>query len=150
MIQLNLPSYKVKLREVGGKLHIFDSIRKKFLVLTPEEWVRQHFLHFLIEHKGYPAGLISMESGIKYNTLQKRTDMVVRNRALQPLLLVECKAPQVKITEKVFQQITSYYKQITAKYMLITNGLEHFCFKVTDGKFIFVAEIPTYSEIANS
>ncbi|MBL0765372.1 type I restriction enzyme HsdR N-terminal domain-containing protein [Marivirga atlantica] len=148
MVQLNLPPYEVKLQKMDGKIHIFDSIRKKYLVLTSEEWVRQHFLHFLIKHKSYPQGLISMESGIKYNQLQKRTDMVVRNRDLSPLLLVECKAPEVKLNDQVFRQITTYFKEFKAKYMIVTNGLEHYCFSIENGAISFKDEIPTYDAIA--
>ena len=144
MVQLNLPTYPVDLRKIDGKIHIFDAIRKKYLVLTPEEWVRQHFIHFLINQKGYPASLMKMESGLKYNQQQKRTDIIACNNLLQAVLLVECKAPSVKITDKTFQQIATYYSQVDAQYMVLTNGLEHFCFSVIGKKLQFEAEVPFY------
>lgn len=145
MVQLNLPTYPVDMRKIDGKIHIFDAIRKKYLVLTPEEWVRQHFLQFLINQKGYPASLIKMESGLKYNQQQKRTDLIAHNNLLEAVLLVECKAPSVKITDKSFQQIATYYNQVDAQHMVLTNGLEHFCFSVIDKKLNFEKEIPFYS-----
>jgi len=115
------------------------------LVLTPEEWVRQHFLHFLINEKRYPASLISMETGLKYNQQLKRTDMIAHNNKMQAVLLVECKAPSVKITDKTFQQIATYYSKIDAKYMVLTNGLEHYCFHVVERQLVFLEEVPVYS-----
>jgi hypothetical protein len=146
MQKLNLPPYDVNLRKMGGKIHIFDPIRKKYLVLTPEEWVRQHFLQFLIQHKSYPASLVKMESGLKYHERSKRTDLVVYNRAMKPHLLVECKAPDVKITDKTFSQITNYYRQLPAKYMIITNGMEHYCFRPDAEQLVFEKDIPPFSD----
>jgi len=144
MQKLNLPPFDVNLRKMDGKIHIFDAIRKKFLVLTPEEWVRQHFLHYLIKHKHYPASLIKMESGLKYYERNKRTDLIAFDREMQPLLLVECKAPEVSITDKTFSQITNYYSQFPAKHMIITNGLEHFCFRPKGKELIFENDIPDF------
>lgn len=144
MVQLNLPTYAVDLRKIDGKVHIFDAIRKKYLVLTPEEWVRQHFLHFLINQKGYPASLINMETGLKYNQQQKRTDLIAHNNSMEAVLLVECKAPSIKITDKTFQQIATYYSQVSSRYMVITNGLEHYCFSIKDKELFFEDEIPPY------
>jgi len=145
MQKLDLPPYDVKLRKLNGKIHIFDPIRKKFLVLTPEEWVRQHFVHFLIEHKKYPASLIKMESGLRYHERKKRSDIVVFSREMQPYLLVECKAPEVKITEKTFSQITNYYSQFPANHMVITNGLEHICFRPEGKELVFEKDIPEFA-----
>ena len=144
MQKLNLPPYDVNLRKTAGKIHIFDPIRKKYLVLTPEEWVRQHFLQFLIHHKSYPAGLIKMESGLKYYDRNKRTDIVVYDRELKPHLLIECKAPDIKITQKTFSQIANYYHQLPAKYMVLTNGLEHYCFRPGEKELVFEDEIPEF------
>lgn len=149
MEKLNLPPFEVDLRKLSGKIHIFDPIRKKYLILTPEEWVRQHFLHFLINHKGYSPALISLETGMKYHERNKRTDLIVYGPQLIPLLLVECKAPEVKITQKTFGQISSYFSQINAKYMILTNGLEHFCFRPDEKKLIFEKNIPDYNEAIN-
>jgi hypothetical protein len=147
MQKLNLPPYDVNLRNMGGKIHIFDPIRKKYLVLTPEEWVRQHFLQFLIQYKSYPVSLIKMESGLKYHERNKRTDLVVYNREIKPHLLVECKAPDVKITDKTFSQIANYFNQIPAKYMVITNGMEHYCFSPKGNELVFEEEIPEFSNL---
>ncbi len=149
MEKLNLPPYEAELRKLDGKIHIFDPIRKKYLVLSPEEWVRQHFLNFLIHNKGYSPSLISMESGLKYNERQKRTDLVAYGPQLIPLLLVECKAPDVKITQKSFTQISSYFSQVKAKYMILTNGLEHFCFRPNNKELIFEENIPNFNEAIN-
>lgn len=149
MEKLNLPPYEAELQKLDGKIHIFDPIRKKYLVLSPEEWVRQHFLNFLIHNKGYSPSLISMESGLKYNERQKRTDLVAYGPQLIPLLLVECKAPDVKITQKSFTQISSYFSQVKAKYMILTNGLEHFCFRPNNKELIFEENIPNFNEAIN-
>lgn len=147
MQKLNLPPYDVKLRKMERKIHIFDPIRKKFLVLTPEEWVRQHFIHFLIQHKNYPVGLIKVESGLQYHERKKRTDLTVFNRKMEPLLLIECKAPDVKITDQTFSQISNYYSQFPSKYMIITNGMEHYCFRADTNELVFEKDIPNFSEL---
>jgi hypothetical protein len=147
MQRLNLPPYDVNLRKMDGKIHIFDPIRKKFLVLTPEEWVRQHFIQFLIHYKNYPASLIKAESGLKYHERKKRTDLTVFNRKMEPLLLIECKAPDVKISNNTFSQITNYYSQFQAKYMIITNGMEHYCFRPNAKELVFEKEIPDFSDL---
>lgn len=147
MVQLNLPTYAVDLKKIDGKIHIFDAIRKKYLVLTPEEWVRQHFLQYLISHKGFVASLMSLEAGLKYNQRQKRTDLVVYDQTMKPLLLVECKAPSVKITDKTFQQIITYYKEVNAQYMAVTNGLEHYFFQIQHGQIHFLEDIPDYPSL---
>ncbi len=147
MQKLNLPPYDVNLRKMDGKIHIFDPIRKKYLVLTPEEWVRQHFLQFLIHHKSYPTSLIKMESGLKYHERSKRTDLVVYNREMKPHLLVECKAPEVKISDKTFSQIANYFRQLPAKYMIVTNGMQQYCFRPDKEELVFEKEIPEFSDL---
>lgn len=122
---LNLPKYEPRLQEVGGKLWIFDSLRKKRLMLTPEEWVRQHWINFLIHHHNYPKGLFSLEKGLKYNQLSKRTDLVVFDRQSNPYLLVECKAPGVKINEKTLSQIMTYNTRLQCHNLILSNGLVH-------------------------
>ncbi|WP_245579214.1 type I restriction enzyme HsdR N-terminal domain-containing protein [Algoriphagus mannitolivorans] len=111
-----------------GKVYIFDSLRKKKLILTPEEWVRQHWINFLIAHKGYPKGLFALEKGMKYNKLSKRTDLVVFDRDGMPFLLIECKAPEVQINEKTLAQAMSYNKEIKSPNIVLSNGLRHICF----------------------
>ncbi|HSJ67389.1 MAG TPA: type I restriction enzyme HsdR N-terminal domain-containing protein [Anditalea sp.] len=122
---LNLPTTDFQIKEMGGKLSIFDSLRKKFLILTPEEWVRQHIIFYLVNYKQYPKTLISQERGLKYNTLQKRFDLLVMDRSGKPFLLVECKAPEVKLTQLTVEQVSVYNKTIGAPYMVITNGKQH-------------------------
>lgn len=121
---LNLPKYNFRLRHKDGRNEIFDETRKKWLVCTPEEWVRQHFIKWLVEEKRYPASNIAIEGGLKLNTLQKRTDVLVYKNGL-PLLLVECKAPTVKLSQKTFDQILRYNTEIKAPLVAVTNGLAH-------------------------
>ncbi|WP_194777295.1 type I restriction enzyme HsdR N-terminal domain-containing protein [Pararhodonellum marinum] len=128
-VPLNLPQAPVKLEHREGKLSIFDTLRKKFLILTPEEWVRQHIIHFLIEFKKYPRGLFALEKGLKYNQMQKRFDVLVLDRSGFPFLLVECKAPQVKLTQKTVEQVALYNKTLLAQYICISNGNQHFLLK---------------------
>lgn len=122
---LNLPPFEPKLQEMDGKLGIFDSLRKKFLILTPEEWVRQHWINLLINHLEYPKGLVALEKGIVYNKLQKRTDLVVWNKEGSPYLLIECKAPVIKLTQKTMEQASLYHQKIKSKYLIISNGMIH-------------------------
>lgn len=122
---LNLPYFEPLLREVDNKLFIFDSLRKKYLVLTPEEWVRQHWVNFLISHHHYPSGLVSLEKGLKYNQLTKRTDLMVFGRNGNPYLLVECKAPSVPIDKKTLSQIMTYNKKLNCPNLVLSNGLAH-------------------------
>jgi predicted type IV restriction endonuclease len=124
---LNLPTSEFQIKEEGGKLSIFDALRKKFLILTPEEWVRQHVIYYLITYKQYPKSLISLEKGLKYNQIQKRFDILVLDRKGNPFLLVECKAPEIKISQKTAEQIAVYNQTIGAKYLAVSNGNQHLC-----------------------
>jgi len=126
VIQLNLPSFKYKLKNSENKVFIFDVIRKKYIQLTPEEWVRQHWVHHLINQKNYPKSLVSVEKQLLINNLKKRTDIVVYNNLGKPHLIVECKAPSVKITQSVFDQIARYNLSLQAKYLVLSNGINHF------------------------
>ena len=127
MIKLNLPVYNFRIREQNSKQQIFDTNRKKFVALTPEEWVRQNFTRYLVEEKQYPVSLISIEKGLLVERRNKRTDIVIYNRSGNPLVIVECKAPEVKITPDVFDQIVRYNISLNANYLVVTNGIEHFC-----------------------
>jgi len=122
---LNLPKYSFRLRQQNGRNEIFDETRKKWLVCTTEEWVRQHFVKWLVEEKRYPASNIAIEGGLKLNSLQKRTDIVVYKNGA-PYLLVECKAPSIKLSQKTFDQLFRYNLEIKAPYLAVTNGLLHF------------------------
>jgi hypothetical protein len=125
--QLNLPEFSFKLRNKDGKDLIFDTIRKKFVILTPEEWVRQNFIQYLIHNLNYPQGLIASEFGIEYNKVKFRPDIVVFNQQGEPYLIVECKAPEVSIDQKVFDQIARYNLNLKVEYLVVTNGMKHFC-----------------------
>jgi hypothetical protein len=150
MQQLNLPQYNFNLKTENNRLFIRDVIRKKYLLLTPEEWVRQHIIQYLISEKEFPQSLFSVESGIKINTLQKRYDAVVYSRSGKPMVLIECKAPSVPINQKVFEQVTNYNSRVNSPYMLVTNGMQHFFLYLesTSGKFIFTHTVPAFSELA--
>ena len=127
MNRLNLPAYDFKLIKDGGKKMILDVIRKKYVALTPEEWVRQHFLNYLIHELGYPKSLFRVESGLKFNNMQKRSDIVVHDRSGNPWMLIECKSPDIKLTQKAFNQIAVYNMTIGARYLAVTNGMVHYC-----------------------
>lgn len=149
MKKLNLPVYEFKIREGETDRFIFDKLRKKELVLTPEEWVRQNLLQFLIEVKKYPEGLVSIEAGLKLNTLQKRYDALVYSRKGGPLVLIECKAPEVPISKKVFEQILAYNKTINAPYLLVSNGLKHyFLRKDENNTFKFMNDMPEFNSLS--
>lgn len=143
MQALKLPPAELKLENRSGKNYVFDALRKKWLVLTPEEWVRQHMIYFLISYRNYPKGLISTEQGLQLNKLAKRSDILVRDRSGNPFLLVECKAPSVKVTSEVFHQALSYNLTLGARYVVVTNGIRNFCGKVMPGgKLSFMKDIP--------
>ena len=149
MRPLNLPAYSFSIKEEQGKKFIFDRFRKKHVALTPEEWVRQNFLMYLVEEKNYPASLIAVEAGLKVAQRNKRTDILVYNRQAQALLVVECKAPQVKINEKVFDQIVRYNMSLQVNFLVVTNGLQNFCCKLdyTNNTYSFLKEIPSYQDL---
>lgn len=136
--ELNLPHFNPVLKQDEGKLWIFDSLRKKNLILTPEEWVRQHWINFLINHHRYPRGLFSLERGLKYNQLSKRTDLIVYARDGAPYLLVECKAPGVKIDEKTLRQAMIYNKQLDCQNLVLSNGFTHIYMEYSEGEKKFV------------
>jgi hypothetical protein len=130
MVKLDLPEFDYQISKAEGKIWIFDIIRKKQVVLTPEEWVRQHIVHFFITRLKYPKSLIKIESGLKYNQLQKRSDVVVYNREGNPWLLLECKAPDLKLNQNVVMQAAVYNNDVKAKYIAISNGMQHVCYEV--------------------
>ncbi len=146
MQALNLPTYQFKLKQKGLVTQIFDAIRKKYVILTPEEWVRQNFLQFLIHEKKFPASLIAVEMGLKYNQLQKRADVLVYDKSGTPYLMVECKAPEVKITQDVFDQVARYNMNFKVKYLVITNGLNHFCCQMdySTNNYNYLENIPFF------
>ena len=145
-MEINLPPYDIKMREQGGKRQIFDFLRRKYVALTPEEWVRQHFVHFLINHKGYPQGLLANEVELKVGDKKLRCDTLLYNRALQPQMIIEYKAPHVEITQQVFNQITVYNHLLHVDFLVISNGLQHFCCRLAydHQSYAFLQEIPDY------
>ena len=144
MRDLNLPSYTFRTKNENGQDFIFDPIRKKFLVLTPEEWVRQNFIAFLISEYEYPRSLFKCEGGLTYNKLRKRSDILVFDRNGAPFFLIECKAPEIPINQKVFQQVSVYNQTVKAPFIAVTNGLQHFICKIDFEKssYEFLEEIP--------
>ena len=118
------------MKSEGEKTYIFDVVRKKYLLLTPEEWVRQNFIHYLNKEKKYPLGLMGVEQMVKYNSLKTRADIVMYNTEGKANIIVECKAPDVKITQDTFNQIAKYNSQLKVKYLLVTNGMNHYCCKM--------------------
>ncbi len=146
---LNLPAYAVKLKNHSQRTQIFDRIRKKFVALTPEEWVRQHVVNYLIEHKNFPASRIAIESSLKYNQLLRRPDIVYYDNDLKPTLIVECKATDVKISQTTFDQIARYNMPLRVNYLLVTNGIKHFCCRMEYEKeeVIFLKELPDFSQL---
>lgn len=147
MLLLNLPSFEVKIVMKEGKRLIFDSIRKKYVALTPEEWVRQHFVHWLVAEKGYPASLIANEVQIQLNATRKRCDTVLYDTSLRARMIVEYKSPDVEITQQVFDQITRYNLVLKVDYLVVSNGLHHYCCRMDyeHGTYQFLPAIPEYS-----
>ena len=127
MDALNLPAFAHKTKQVGGKPYIFDLLRRKYVRLSPEEWVRQHIVNLMLTHYAYPKALIRSEGGLLLNQTQKRTDVVVFDRTGGPFLVVECKAPHIVLTQGVFDQIARYNHVHKAPYIVISNGLTHYC-----------------------
>ncbi len=146
MIQLNFPKYEFRFKSRENKALIFDIIRKKYVVLTPEEWVRQHCLHFLLKSKKYPSGLALVERRLKVGDLDKRMDIAICNRAGKIELLVECKAPEINLDQKVFDQIARYNWEARADFLMVTNGLQHYYCKMDYEKqeYIFLPDLPDY------
>jgi len=149
MIRLNLPSFEIKLSGTPQRPLIFDMLRRKYVALTPEEWVRQHFIHFLTEHKGYPAALLANEVGLKAGNKQMRADSVLYARDLTPRMIIEYKAPDIQITQKTFDQITSYNTLLHVDYLVVSNGISHHCCKADydSHSFTFLRDIPDYCDL---
>jgi hypothetical protein len=148
MHQLNFPSYNFRFKNSENKVSIFDDIRKKFIILTPEEWVRQHTVQFLLQEKKYPKSYLNIEKLIKVNDINKRYDIVVFHPNGELFLLVECKAPEVKITQDTFDQIARYNLKLKAEYLMVTNGLNHyFCqMDFVKEQYVFLKELPVYNK----
>ena len=152
MQELNLPRFDFTIKQVNGRRMIFDPIRKKMVVLTPEEWVRQNFLMYLTQSKGYPASLMAVESKVDVNGLSQRADIVSYNRKRMPVLVVECKAPHIKITNQVFDQVARYNIRLKTSLICVTNGINHYCALLSkDGReYHFLEGIPGYKQLVNN
>ena len=149
MYELNLPKYGIKIKNDKGHQSIFDVLRRKYVALTPEEWVRQHFLHFLIEHKGYPKALMANEIQLAIGNKKLRCDSVLYDRTLKPRMIIEYKAPTVSITQKVFDQITIYNMLLHVDYLVVSNGIKHYCCRMdyANQKYLFLEDIPDYQNL---
>lgn len=146
---LNLPPCPLRFSSECGRRTVFDPLRRKYVALTPEEWVRQHFVHYLLSEKDIPAELTANEVPITLNTLSRRCDTVIYNRQLHPLAIIEYKSPSVAITQSVFEQAARYNMVLGVPYLLISNGLRHFCFhqKKSMGEYTPMDHIPNYNEM---
>jgi len=146
MPQLNLPNAALKTKLVEGTTQVFDVVRKKYFKLTPEEWVRQNFIYYLNIEKNYPMGLMGVEKMIKYNNLQTRADIILYNKEGNPTMIVECKAPDVKITQDTFNQIAKYNFKLKVNFLVVTNGMQHFCCEMDYEKNTncFLREVPAF------
>lgn len=144
--KLNLPSVDLKTKLEKGTMQVFDVVRKKYVKLTPEEWVRQNFIHYLKNEKDYPFGLMGIEKMVKYNNLKTRADIIFYNHKGSAEMIVECKAPNLKITQDVFDQIAKYNFQLKVRYLIVTNGIQHFCCAMNYSKndIEFLQDIPAY------
>ena len=149
MYELNLPKYGIKIKNDKGHQSIFDVLRRKYVALTPEEWVRQHFVHFLIEHKGYPKALMANEIQLAIGNKKLRCDSVLYDRTLKPRMIIEYKAPSVSITQKVFDQITIYNMLLHVDYLVVSNGIKHYCCRMdyANQKYLFLEDIPDYQNL---
>lgn len=146
MFALNLPKFETKIIQRNGKPAIFDILRRRYIALTPEEWVRQHFVHFLIKHKGYPQALLGNEISLKLNGTDKRCDSVLYYRDATPRMIIEYKAPHIAVNQKVFEQISRYNLVLRVDYLVVSNGLVHYCCKMDYEKqsYTFLSDIPDY------
>lgn len=149
MYRLNLPKYEIKTSNHNGHTVIFDVLRHKYVSLTPEEWVRQHFVHFLINHKGYPAALLANEVELACGKKRLRCDSVLYGRDAKPRMIIEYKAPEIVITQKVFDQITAYNMLLHVDYLIVSNGMAHYCCKMdyAHSRYEFLKDIPEYVEM---
>jgi hypothetical protein len=147
--QLNLPEYSFTIRGKEGEEMILDLLRRKFVKLTPEEWVRQNFIQYLINAGKYPLGLMGIEMEFGHNKLKRRTDILVHNRSGEPVMIVECKAPEISLDEKVFEQIVTYNREFRVPYLVVTNGLHHWAckFNIDFTRWEYLLVIPLYEEL---
>jgi len=146
MPPLNLPKAALKTKSVDGTTQVFGQVRKKYFVLTPEEWVRQHFIHYLNKEKNYPMGLMGVEKMVKYNALKTRADIILYTTEGKAKIIVECKAANVKITQDTFNQIAKYNFKLKVPFLVVTNGMQHFCCRMDyeNNSISFLEEVPAF------
>ena len=146
---LNLPPYEAKTRFQNGKKEIFDELRRQYVALTPEEWVRQHFVHYLTKHLSYPIGRLANEYTIKLNNNSRRCDTVVFDGLLQPLMIIEYKAPNITLSDSVWRQIAAYNTVLHVPYLIISNGINHHCCHIDyqSNCWQFLTQFPTYEQL---
>ena len=146
MPHLNLPKVALKTKSVEGTIQVFGQVRKKYFVLTPEEWVRQHFIHYLNNEKNYPMGLMGVEKMVKYNALKTRADIILYTTEGKAKIIVECKAANVKITQDTFNQIAKYNFKLKVPFLVVTNGMQHFCCRMDyeNNSISFLEEVPAF------
>ena len=149
MVQLNLPPYNIKVKNEDGRRKIFDILRCKYFVITPEEWVRQHFIHFLIDHKGYPVSLLANEVALSVGDKVIRADSVLYDKNLSPRMIIEDKAPHIKLTQKVFDQISAYNLLLHVDYLIVSNGIETYICKMDYAQqtYVFLETVPDYKSL---
>ena len=149
MTRLNLPSFPIRLAGTQEKPKVFDILRSKYVALTPEEWVRQHFVNYLIQHKQYPAAYLANEVNLKSGGKVLRADTVLYDQQLRPLMIIEYKAPHIAISQKIFNQLFAYNLQLHATYLVVSKGLQHYCCMLTHDheKYVFLDDIPEYNKL---
>lgn len=149
MIQLTLPPYQIRVKETHGRKQIFDILRRKYVALTPEEWVRQHFIHYLVEHKNYPSSLLANEVSLQIGEKRMRADSVLYDNQLHPRMIIEYKAPNITLTQKVFDQITVYNLLLHVDYLIVSNGMITYICKMDyeQQTYKFLEAIPNYENI---
>lgn len=149
MYRLNLPQFPIKFGGTPEKPMIWDILRRKFVALTPEEWVRQHFVHYLIIQKGYPKSLLANEVGLQVGEKKLRCDTLLYNKVLEPKIIIEYKAPTIPLQQKVFDQISVYNLLLHVDYLIVSNGLQHYCCQMdyTHQKYLFLEDIPAYENL---
>lgn len=148
-MRLNLPEYDFKIKKSDDTYVIYDSLRKRYVALTPEEWVRQNFVQYLVNERKFPIALMANEVSLNQNGIKRRCDTLVANRIGNPFVIVEYKAPQVQVTQETFDQIVRYNMVLHAKYLIVSNGLTHYCCKIDydSNSYSFLSNIPYYSEL---
>ena len=149
MNNLNLPAFQYKIKHIENKAYIYDILRKKFIQITPEEWVRQHFVNYLIGYLSYPKQLIANEVSIRLNSTSKRCDTVIYSKTLQPQVIIEYKSPEIDLSQAVFDRALRYNMVLRVKYIILSNGIKHICCKIDydNNKYIFLPDIPKYEDL---